>query len=731
MTFTPQKLDELSQKVGILSSFVDLGTSITYLADDESKQTILKALGYSAQTDAEIEKSMRLILKQQLETIMEPTFVVKEKEQADFSFYINLLKDCETSNLIWKIETEDGFLLEDEVPISLLQLKEEKEFENKVYQKRILGLILDLPLGYHKLTLEIKDKKIKETSSLIIVPEKCYLPDFFEKGDKVYGLPIQLYSLKSKTNWGIGDFSDLKQLVDIAHKIGASFIGVNPLTALFQDNPDDASPYFPSSRLFLNPIYVDVESVPEARENKLFDEMKSQSAFQKMLSSVRESDTVDYQKVSFLKKQAFNVLFHKFREDNFDTSFKAKTKRGKDFEAFQKEKGDKLKYFALFQTVRDLASKTGGQMLWREWKKEYLKPTSNEFKTFFKEYEQHILGIYYQQFVAFEQLEEVLQKIKKLSLGLYTDMPVGVSDNSAEVWSDQTSFMSGVSTGAPPDTFNLNGQDWSLAPFHPIILKKKGYQPFIDVIRSAMKGAGAVRIDHAFGLMRLYLRVKGATGAYLKYPFKDLTGIMALESHRNQCVVIAEDLGTAPEGFSEEMMKLNAFSFKIMHYQRDWNGLIEPKKYPACSLIATGTHDLPSYIGFFKELDLELGKKMKTISLEQYETHKENRKIEKGLFIDAFLKQGFTLTEDEIQDETEFIKVFIPLVYRYLAKTNSQILLVRPEDIFEQEEQFNLPGTYMEYPNWRYKLKVPVEEMLKDNRLVQIMKILLEERKIK
>ena len=179
MTFTPQKLDELSQKVGILSSFVDLGTSITYLADDESKQTILKALGYSAQTDAEIEKSMRLILKQQLETIMEPTFVVKEKEQADFSFYINLLKDCETSNLIWKIETEDGFLLEDEVPISLLQLKEEKEFENKVYQKRILGLILDLPLGYHKLTLEIKDKKIKETSSLIIVPEKCYLPDFF------------------------------------------------------------------------------------------------------------------------------------------------------------------------------------------------------------------------------------------------------------------------------------------------------------------------------------------------------------------------------------------------------------------------------------------------------------------------------------------------------------------------------------------------------------------------
>ncbi len=730
MTYNPERLDELAQKIGILPSFVDRTTNITYKADDKSKQAILKSLGFNADRDQEIEASFLKLKKEQYETLIDKTILIRQSEQAHLEIDVRLLKEEADTSLIWQIKTQEGEEFEDEVSLNLLEVITEEVVGNKVYQVRQLCLALEMEMGYHELKVSLKGKNREETASLIIVPDKCYMPDVLAGEKKVFGYPIQLYSLKSNTNWGIGDYTDLKKMVDVASKTGASFIGVNPLTALFQDNPDDASPYFPSSRLFLNPLYVDMEAVSEAKDNVEFQELKECPIFKEHLLKAREGDLVDYKKVAAIKKQAFKILFKKFREMHFDDEGVAKTKRGRDFEAFIKEKGEALENFALFQTLRNVASKTKKSMMWREWQKSHQHPKSQELREFIKNNEMSILRICYQQFVAFEQFQSVLKKIEKLPLGLYTDMPVGVSDNSAEVWSNQEVFMQGVTTGAPPDTFNLNGQDWSLAPFNPRVLKKTGFKAFIDVIRSAMKGAGAVRIDHAFGLMRLYLRVQGATGAYLKYPFKELTGIMALESHLNKTVVIAEDLGTAPDGFSDEMIKLNAFSFKIMHYQQDWQGLLVPEMYAPCSLIATGTHDLPSYTGFFKELDLDLGLEKKTISLEQYQEHKQNRKKEKLAFIEAFKRQGYSvsLSNEAYLKLKEVPSWFIPYVYKYLAKTKSKILLVRPEDIFEMEQQFNLPGTYMEYPNWRYKLPVSVENMLKDKRLLEIKDILKEER---
>ncbi len=730
MGCNPDKLNELAEKVGILPSFIDRTTNITYHADDYSKQAILKSLGFLAETDDDIEASFLKLKKEEYESLIDQTILIRESEQSNLEIDLHLLKDEADTSLIWQIKTEAGEVFEDEVPIELLEVIKEEIVEDKVYQVRQLCLALEMEIGYHEISVSLIGKNKKATASLIIVPDKCYMPTALEAEKKVFGYPIQLYSLKSKTNWGIGDYSDLKKMVDVSIKTGAAFIGVNPLTALFQDNPDDASPYFPCSRMFLNPIYVDMEIVPEAKDNEAFEELKACPIFKDHLLKARESDTVDYRKVAAIKKQAFKILFKKFRETHFDDEGNAITKRGHDFEAFLKEKGEALENFALFQTLRNEASKIKKSMMWREWEKSHQKPNTKELKQFLKDNEMKILRICYQQFVAYEQFQSVLKKIEKLPLGLYTDMPVGVSDNSAEVWSNQEVFMTGVTTGAPPDTFNLNGQDWSLAPFNPRMLKKTGFKAFIDVMRGAMKGAGAVRIDHAFGLMRLYLRVQNATGAYLKFPFKELTGIMALESHLNKTVVIAEDLGTAPDGFSDEMIQLNAFSFKIMHYQQDWQGLLPPEVYPACSLIATGTHDLPSYVGFFKELDLDLGLEKKTISLEQYQDHKENRKKEKQLFIEAFVRQGFDtpMSKEAFLNTKTVPNWFIPYIYKYLAKTKSKILLVRPEDVFEMEEQFNLPGTYMEYPNWRYKLPVSVEDMLKDPRLLEIAHLMKNER---
>ena len=716
-----EKLNELSLKAGIWLNFIDRGTNTLYEADILSKQTILKSLGYKADTNKEIDASLIKIKKEEYASLISKTFVVRLSESIDTIIPLYLKKTDENRTIVWNIQTEQEEEFSDEVPLSLLPTVKEDIIDGEVYIQKELSLMLELEMGYHTLSVSLGKKK--ETASLIIVPDTCYMNDALAGDKKVFGFPIQLYSIRSKRNWGIGDFKDLEELVDIASKTKASFIGINPLTALFQDNPNDASPYFPSSRLFLNPIYVDIEGVSERENYVQFQRWFSHPSIQRLLKMSRRSKTVDYPAVSGLKKSAFKILYKRFKELNFDSTGKAITKRGKDFHIFLNEKGKALQNFAVFQVLRDKASFYKKSMMWREWENAFKNPDSKEVATFIKGNESYIFNIYYQQFVAFEQLNKVIEKAKKLSLGLYTDMPVGVSDNSAEVWSDQTSFMQGVTTGAPPDAFNQKGQDWSLAPFNPKKLHQTGYKAFIDVLRSVMQGAGAVRIDHAFGLMRLYLRVQGATGAYLTFPFKELTGILALESHLNKCVVIAEDLGTAPDGFSDEMIKLNAFSFKIMHFERNWEGFVEPHHYPAHSLISTGTHDLPSYIGFYKELDLDLAKKMKTISLEQYHEHKENRKIEKELFMKSFEKQGFELTQSKKSSEQEVPNWFIPCVYKYLSLTNSKILLIRPEDVFEMNEQFNLPGTYLEYPNWRHKLPVFLEEMLTDKRLKNIVGI--------
>lgn len=723
-TINVEKLDALAEKAGIWLSFIDRGTNITYQADIKSKQTILTSLGYPAETDAQIEKSLFQIQKEVYSFLVSKTHVVRLSEQEDTVIKIYLEKKQENETLTWKIITQEGEEFFDDVPLHLLPTVQEEIIGDTTYIQKELSLILDLEMGYHDLEISVSGKK--ETSSLIIVPDTCYINEAISSDKKVFGYPVQLYSIRSKRNWGIGDYTDLQGLVDVAKKTGASFIGVNPLSALFQDNPNDASPYFPSSRLFLNPIYVDIDHIPERDNNVQFQRWFSYPSIQRLLKVARKSKTVDYPAVMGLKKSAFKILFKRFREDNFDLTGAATTKRGKNFNTFVKEKGDALYSFALFQVMRDKSAASFSSMMWREWEKGFQNPNSKEMKQFYKDHEMDILIVYYQQFVAFEQLNETIHKAQKLALGLYTDMPVGVSDNSAEVWSDQTSFMRGVTTGAPPDAFNLNGQDWSLAPFNPKVLHQTGYKAFRNVLRSMMHGAGAIRIDHAFGLMRLYLRVQKASGAYLTFPFKELTGILALESHLNKCVVIAEDLGTAPDGFSDEMMRLNAFSFKIMHFERNWHGFIQPQHYPNYSLISTGTHDLPSYVAYYKEMDLELAKKMKTISLEQYQSHKENRKVEKQLFVEAFKKQNFEI--EHIENEKTVPSWFVPSVYKYLSLTNSKILLIRPEDVFEMEEQFNLPGTYMEYPNWRYKLPVFLEDMLQDSRLKNIIKIVKENR---
>ncbi len=726
-------LNELCYKIGVWNTFIDRGQNKEFVADKKSKRVICKALGYPAENTAQIQRSLRKFELNKVQTFVPYSKVVQEWELHPLSLDFYVPKKEENAVVSWLLTAEDGSVQTGSFHVAETALNEVLEVYGKKYQRRTVSIQLNVPTGYHHLAFESPDFVVDSNRQmrLIVVPVSCFMPEIFQHGRRVYGFPLQLYALKSAHNWGMGDFSDLSAMAGIAHNLGASLVGINPITALFADAPEDASPYCATSRIFLNPLYIDTDVVPEAAECPAYKAFKETPDFKKTLVKARDCNKVQYTDVAKLKYKALRILFEFFKKIHLSDAAETTTARGKAFLNFCDSYQPFLTNFATFQVLRELAIRQKKSLCWWKWERGFKNPQDTKIKSVQTKYADDILFVKFQQFLAFEQYGNVARvyQTSALPIGLYTDLPVGVGENSAEVWSNQAAFMRDVTAGAPPDAFNKKGQDWSLAPFHPFGLKQLGYEPFIRVVRSAMAGAGAVRIDHAFGLMRLYLRVKGGSGAYISYSFKDMMGIIALESHRNRCLVIAEDLGTAPDGFHEEMLKSAALSFKILHFEKCWDGLRMPQDYEHRSLIASGTHDLPSYTAFWKGLDLELGKELKTLSLAQYRSHKQNRVVERQQFVAAFKKLGFPLSETAEKYETRTVpEWFIDNVYRFLAKTNSMVLLVRLEDLLGQDEQTNFPGTYMEYPNWRYKLPMSIENLEQNDSVSRICNMLKTER---
>ena len=737
MSYNTNALNDLSYKLGIWLEFTDYGTNTTYIADVKSKKALCKALGYPADTNEQLMASLDKYKKESFQDFAPFTRVVQEWELKPFNLEFVVEQSMQNAILSWVLTREDGTNETGQLNVAETDLLDSLTIGKKTYQKHRCQFVLEAPIGYHHLAFLLDGQKpaSNHQTKLIVVPQKCYMPEKLQSGHRVWGFPIQLYAMKSNRNWGMGDFSDLKNFAPIANDFGASLVGINPVNALFSDNPEDASPYCASSRLFLNPLYIDTDAVPEAKDNPAYEMYKNSDEFLKLLNTAKTSKTVLYQHIADMKFKALDILYQTFKALHLDKNGHALTARGTAFKDFCHNMGDKLTNYALFQAIRIVRTKTGkGAGCWWEWGKGFETPTSAKVQDFKNEHADLIYAIKYQQFVAFEQYREAgdMCKDSGLSAGLYTDLPVGVGANSAEVWSNQTLFLKDISVGAPPDSFNKKGQDWSLSGFNPYALKKNGYDLYIRIIGAVMQNAGAVRIDHAFGLSRLFYRVKGAGGAYLAYPFKDFMGIIALESVRRQCLVIAEDLGTAPAGFHELMRGANVLSFGIFHWQKNRDGLIAPQDYNHHCLISSGTHDLPTYSALWKGLDLELAKKMKTISAEQYKMHTENRALERTQFVKAFLSQSLPMDDmgqtPDIMAGRIVPKWFIPNSYAYLARSSSMLLLVRIEDIVEQEEQVNLPGTYLEYPNWRYKLPVALEELKTDTRMIQICEIINKER---
>jgi 4-alpha-glucanotransferase len=400
---------------------------------------------------------------------------------------------------------------------------------------RVIVWPADLPVGSYRLHLT-DASSFTEEAPLIVAPPRAYRGDF----DRCWLLAVQLYGVRSARNWGIGDFTDLEGLIELADHLGADGVGLNPLHALFDDRPDDCSPYSPNSRLFLNALYIDVEKLDEFQPGVL-------AKCSDTLARLRASEIVDYVAVAELKWRALRFAFDAFKAN-------PKAERWQDFEKFRAERAPLLSRFACFEMLRHKFSKP-----WWEWPEEWRQP--NEAKCAGLREGPDAAGVEFIEFVqwiADRQLQACRNLANRLGMkvGLYLDVAVGVQCDGFDAWNEQAAISRHLAVGAPPDPLNTAGQNWGLAGFNAAGLEIKSFEPYREMLRASMRYAGAIRLDHVLGLKRLYLVPHGFAannGVYVQMPFEALLAATAQESVAHRCVVIGEDLGTVPEGFREQM----------------------------------------------------------------------------------------------------------------------------------------------------------------------------------
>jgi 4-alpha-glucanotransferase len=542
---------------------------------------------------------------------------------------------------------------------------------------RVIGWPSDLPEGSYQLHLTDASSSAEE-APLIVAPPKAFGGDF----DRCWLLAVQLYGVRSARNWGIGDFTDLEGLIELASHLGADGVGLNPLHALFDDRPGDCSPYSPNSRLFLNPLYVDVDSAPEFHPSAFAERRDT-------IARLRASDVVDYVAVAELKWRALRSGFERFRTA-------PATERRQDFEQFRAERATLLSRFACFEVLRHKFKKP-----WWEWPKQWRQP--DEAKCARLRQGPDAVAIEFLEFVqwtADRQLRACRDLASRLGMkvGLYLDVAVGVQADGFDAWNEQVAISRHLAVGAPPDSLNTAGQDWGLAGFNAAGLEMKSFEPYREMLRASMRYAGAIRLDHVLGLKRLYLVPRGFgpdNGVYVQMPFEALLAATALESVAHRCVVIGEDLGTVPEGFREQMADWGIWSYQVMMFERDDQGKFRGiDHYTANALVTFNTHDLSTYAGWRSFSDLKL---KRSLGLDPGES-------------DDARWHALTMLSDILRHHG-LDRHDLNAVIGFLARTKSRLLAISLEDLLGVVDQPNIPGTVNEHPNWRQRLPLAIDEI--------------------
>jgi 4-alpha-glucanotransferase len=513
-----------------------------------------------------------------------------------------------------------------------------------------------LPFGYHRLIA-----RGGEETLLVVSPGRCFLPDEL----RAWGFAAQVYAARSRASWGIGDLADLGRLARWTRSLGGGVLMVNPLTAPAPVVPIEASPYYPSSRRYRNPLFLRMEDLPGWGGLPAEQRTRLTNAG----TALNRNPQIDRDAIFRLKQEALEALFARFGgEDGFDWYWNGE--------------GQALTDFATYAALAERHGKD-----WRQWPAGYRRPDGADVVAFRGEAAARIRFHAWTQWLIDSELARASREI-----AIVHDLPIGLDVAGADAWCWQDMLARDVSVGAPADEFNANGQDWGLTPFIPGRLRAARYRPFIETIRAMLRHAGGLRIDHVMGLFRLFWipRALGARGgAYVRTRADELLAIVALESVRARAFIIGEDLGTVEAGVRERLHEQQMLSYRLLYFEPS-----PPPEFPELALSSVTTHDLPTIAGLWTGADLAA---LKRIGLEPNEEGTQALR-------DKLRRLG-DIADDASPEEA------IVATHRALAKAPSRILLATLDDAVAAPERPNVPGTVREWPNWSLPLPKTLEEI--------------------
>ncbi|MDN5361395.1 MAG: 4-alpha-glucanotransferase [Moorella sp. (in: firmicutes)] len=674
-------LHRLCRWYGVETAYRDVEGRLR-AAGPESLLAVLQALGAPVSGLAAVPGALRERRQQYWRVLCEPVVVAWSGRPARME--LRLPAGQAAAPLECRLQLEDGRLRRWVLEPDRLPLTRTATIEGVTFTARQLTLPAGLPWGYHNLHLHLAGR----TREVLVIaaPSRAWdlagrsTPGHLEDGkgrvsspgrggkeERLWGCFLPLYALHTRSSQGAGDFGDLEALVRWAGSQGAGFTGTLPLLAVFLDEPFAPSPYQPASRLFWNEFYLDTSRLEEARRCPEAQELYNTAAVRQEIASLQAAPLVDYRRGMALKRRLLEVCARSF--------FSAYPGGQEELQRWLAGRPEALDYARFRATVEKQHA------TWPAWPARMREGNLAEGDYHLEALQYHL----YVQWQAHRQLQEVAAVARRSGPGLYLDFPLGVHGAGYDVWRYRQAFATTASSGAPPDTFFRQGQDWGFPPLHPEGIRLDGYRYYRACLRQHLHHAGILRLDHVMGLHHLYWIPGGLTareGVYVRYHARELHAILSLESRRHQALLVGEDLGTVPAYVRRAMARHNIYRMYVL--SSEYTGKPRRALPPVAtrSLASLNTHDMPPFAAFWRE---KRGRQRAALPI-------------------------FLYNQGHLELPTTATASLLRASLAHLAASPARLLSVNLEDLWLETEPQNIPGTVAEYPNWQRRARYSLEE---------------------
>lgn len=665
-TDLPADLAELAEIHGVATRYDDQQGNPVRVSE-ATVVTVLGTLGVAAGTPQQRSTALAAYRAEHWRRIVAPTVVGRTGRSIEVAVHADADDPVEVV-----VVTEAGER-RTEVPLSRGSAAP-VDVDGRQRVELAARLPADLPPGWH--VLEVRTGGDLARATLVVAPERLPLPP------RAWGWMVQLYALRSAASWGLGDVADLRRLaVWSAVEHGAGLVVVNPLHAAAPVEPVEPSPYYPATRRFVSPLYLRVEETPEYAA--------APAALRAEVDALRvepTGDRVERDPVWRAKRAALELLWPLARDDRA---------RRRELAAFRAREGEGLERFATWCV---LAERHG--VPWRRWPQELHDPAAPAVAAVAAEAADRVAFHGWLQLLCDEQLARAQRAARDagMPVGVVHDLAVGVDPGGADAWGLQDALVAGVTVGAPPDTFNQQGQDWRQPPWHPQRLAELGYAPYRDMLRSVLRHAGGIRVDHVLGLFRLWWVPEGgpaSEGTYVRYDADALLGVLALEAERAGAVVVGEDLGTVEPRVREELADRGLLGNTVLWFERDDDGAaLPPDRWRQLALACVTTHDLPTVAGMVTGAQVETRAELGLLS-RPVEEERAAARADLADWLAVAREQGLLAPAEESLAATSLA------LHGLVARSPSRLTAAALGDAVGDPRQPNQPGTVDSYPNWR------------------------------